>query len=254
MIPIEIRGVRIGAGRPKICVPITGKTYKEILDDAAIIVNRPCDMAEWRADWFEDVFNLEQTIEVLKELRQILDKKPLLFTFRTLQEGGEKAISVQEYVALLKAVSDSHLADLVDIELFPFEQELPSLISYVHKTSGKVILSSHDFQKTPTCGELLKCLEKMEELGADISKIAVMPQSRKDVLTLLSVTEERSRHALHPVITMSMSETGLISRLAGEVFGSAVTFGSVTNASAPGQIPVEQLSRVLDILHGGKEE
>ena len=94
----------------------------------------------------------------------------------------------------------------------------------------------------------------MEELGADISKIAVMPQSRKDVLTLLSVTEERSRHALRPVITMSMSETGLISRLAGEVFGSAVTFGSVTNASAPGQIPVEQLSRVLDILHGGKEE
>lgn len=117
--------------------------------------------------------------------------------------------------------------------MFPFEQELPSLISYVHKTSGKVILSSHDFQKTPTCGELLKRLEKMEELGADISKIAVMPQSRKDVLTLLSVTEERSRHALRPVITMSMSETGLISRLAGEVFGSAVTFGSVTNASAP---------------------
>lgn len=49
----------------------------------------------------------------------------------------------------------------------------------------------------------------MQELGADISKIAVMPQSTEDVLTLLSATEEMRRcYADRPVLTMSMAGTG----------------------------------------------
>lgn len=249
MNPIKIRGIRIGDGIPKICVPITGKNDAEILSEASLLLTQPCDMAEWRADWFDEVDDLEKTMTVLKKLRQILGEKPLLFTFRTLQEGGEKELPAPDYVRLIQTAASSRLADLVDIELFSLKEELPALISYVHEVSGKVILSSHDFQKTPSYEELLFRLAKMEELGADISKIAVMPQNKKDVLTLLSVTEERSLRAMRPVITMSMSEMGLISRLCGEVFGSAVTFGSVRKASAPGQIPADQLSLVLSILH-----
>ena len=66
----------------------------------------------------------------------------------------------------------------------------------------------------------------MQELGADIPKIAVMPQNKQDVLTLLAATEEMNRnHADRPIITMSMAGTGVVSRLCGEVFGSALTFG-----------------------------
>lgn len=87
-------------------------------------------------------------------------------------------------------------------------------------------------------------------MDADILKIAVMPQSTRDVLTLLSATDEMSRcYADRPIITMSMAAAGVISRLCGEVFGSAMTFGAVGKVSAPGQIPVDQLNNALTILH-----
>ena len=77
-----------------------------------------------------------------------------------------------------------------------------------------------------------------------------MPQSKKDVLTLLSATEEMaSEYADRPIITMSMAGTGLISRLCGEVFGSALTFGAVGKASAPGQMNAEDLNKILTLIH-----
>ena len=90
----------------------------------------------------------------------------------------------------------------------------------------------------------------MQELGADIPKIAVMPGSSADVLTLIAATQEMAaQYADRPIITMSMSGTGLISRLCGEVFGSACTFGAVGRTSAPGQIGVEELDTVLKLIH-----
>mgnify|MGYP000529625487 CR=1 FL=1 len=84
----------------------------------------------------------------------------------------------------------------------------------------------------------------MQELGADIPKIAVMPTCKQDVITLLSATLEMSeKYADRPIITMSMAGTGVISRLTGETFGSALTFGAASKASAPGQIGVNELSR-----------
>ena len=92
-------------------------------------------------------------------------------------------------------------------------------------------------------------LRRAEELGGDILKTAVMPQSSRDVLDLLSATEEVSRTSERPVVTMAMGELGIISRLSGELFGSAMTFGTVGYASAPGQIGIEPLREVLEILH-----
>ena len=119
-----------------------------------------------------------------------------------------------------------------------------------HSAGLKVIASNHDFNTTPPREEIVSRLVKMQEMGADIAKIAVMPQSRRDVITLLSATEEMtSEHARIPVITMSMGKTGVISRICGETFGSAVTFGSAGRSSAPGQLDAEELEKVLSILH-----
>ena len=93
----------------------------------------------------------------------------------------------------------------------------------------------------------------MDQMGADILKIAAMPQSRKDVLTLLSATEEMDRRTTKPLITMSMGPAGMISRLCGEVFGSALTFGAVGKVSAPGQIDAKDLAHVLNLIHQSLE-
>ena len=87
-------------------------------------------------------------------------------------------------------------------------------------------------------------------MGADIPKIAVIPQNKKDVLVLLSATEEMAtEYADRPIITMSMSGTGLISRLSGEVFGSSCTFGAVGKTSAPGQMNAADLDTILRSIH-----
>ncbi len=106
MNPVVVRNVKIGEGIPKICVPIVGITKEEIIQEAKSFETIPVDVAEWRADWFEDVFDMEKVREVLKELRAALKEIPLLFTFRTSREGGEKAIEPEAYAALNKAAAN----------------------------------------------------------------------------------------------------------------------------------------------------
>ncbi|WP_028828815.1 type I 3-dehydroquinate dehydratase [Proteocatella sphenisci] len=252
MNTVKIRNIELGSGIPKICVPIVAITKNEILEEAKNFGSIPVDIAEWRVDWYEDVFDIEILKQTLFELRAALGEIPLLFTFRTSKEGGEKSIDSKTYSELNIAAARTGHVDLIDVEAFTGDEIVKEIIEKVHEYGIKVVASNHDFFATPSKEEIISRLMKMQELGADIPKIAVMPQSKKDVLTLLSATEEMySHHADRPIITMSMAGTGLISRLAGETFGSALTFGAAKKASAPGQIGVNELHEVLKIIHSG---
>lgn len=250
MTPVKVRNISIGEGIPKICVPVVGITREDIITEAKSFSSIPVDLVEWRVDWFEQVFDLEKVLGLLKELREVLGELPLLMTFRTSKEGGEKSISASDYARLNIEAAKSGYVDLIDVEIFTGDEIVKEIIDAVHNYGVKVIASNHDFDKTPDKDDIVGRLRKMQELGADIPKIAVMPQSAKDVLTLLSATDEMvTKYADRPIITMSMAGTGLISRLCGEVFGSAITFGAAKKASAPGQMEVNDLSTVLQLLH-----
>ena len=244
MNPVKVRNVEIGTGIPKICVPIVGVTREEILKAAETIKTTAADVVEWRVDWYEDIFDFDKTEDTMKALRDVLGDTPILFTFRTSKEGGEKAIETDAYVELNRKAANTGLIDLVDIDA------VKAVVETAHECGVKVVASNHDFHKTPAKDEIVSRLRKMQDLGADIPKIAVMPENKKDVLTLLAATEEMAaEYADRPIITMSMSGTGVISRLCGEVFGSALTFGAVGKASAPGQMGAEDLQTVLGLLH-----
>lgn len=249
MDSVIVRNIKIGEDIPKICVPIVGKTREEIIKSATDIQNTPADMVEWRVDWYEDVLRAEKIVEVITELRKILCDIPLLFTLRTKQEGGEIEITYKEYEALLLNVADTNQVDLIDIEVYK-DSGVLELVSQLKQRNVLVVGSNHDFEKTPEKEEIVKRLCYMQQLGVDIPKIAVMPQSEKDVLVLLDATEEMKRkYADRPIVTMSMSGKGVLSRIAGEIFGSAITFGSVGKASAPGQLDARKLKKTLEIIH-----
>lgn len=250
MKPIMVRNVSIGKGMPKICVPIVGETREEILMAAKDILNVPADLVEWRADYFESVFEMQKVVALSEELREVLGDMPILFTFRTKKEGGEKELNPRVYAMLARMMIASGNIDLVDVEVFAEEKEALSIIEAAHKYGVKVVGSNHDFAKTPDKDEIIRRLCYMQSVGVDIPKIAVMPQNKTDVLTLLFATEEMvSKHADRPIVTMSMSGIGTVSRIAGEIFGSAITFGALEKASAPGQIRVEELKNILEIMH-----
>lgn len=92
-------------------------------------------------------------------------------------------------------------------------------------------------------------LLKQESLGADVLKLAVTPRDGTDVARLLMATTKVRQRSDRPLLTMAMGGMGTISRMAGETFGSNLTFGALGQASAPGQLDAHTLRAALDGLH-----
>ena len=247
-----MRSSYIGAGRPKIVVPVVSKTQEEIFADTLTSVNAGAELIEWRSDFFQDLSSNQSLLETLKGLREIIGDLPLIFTVRTKQEGGQVEITDTDYFNLLLFVSQKQLADLIDVELFRCKDRPGNLVKAIHNHNSLVLLSNHEFQLTPPKDELINRLREMHKLGGDILKIAVMPTNSKDVLTLLSATNEMAVETDKPLVTMSMGGLGVISRMVGEIFHSSLTFGTVGKSSAPGQIAIDQLKLCLDIIHNSQ--
>jgi 3-dehydroquinate dehydratase-1 len=246
----EARMLNSGA-TPKIITSIMAADEASLIKEAESYLGLDFDILEWRADYFTSAVPASLIIDIEKAaaaLRAIIDK-PLLFTFRTEAEGGAQSISAEDYITLNKAIVASGNVDMIDIELgcearmLDSSDTIKDFIAYAHDFWVMVVVSNHDFHKTPSKAEIIRRLEKMQALGADIPKIAVMPESADDVLTLLAATAEWYKVAIQPFITISMSQLGAISRLA--TFGSCATFGAATKSSAPGQLAVNELRAML---------
>ena len=251
---VQVRNVEIGAGVPKIAVSLMGTNDAELEAEISKLKNIEFDVAEWRIDFYKDVEKIESVKKTLLYIRKWLNNIPIIFTFRSKNEGGNKDISKEYYIKLLLEVIETKEADLIDVELFTGDDEVEKIINRAHENGVKVIISNHDFEKTPSKEEIIKRIEKMIDLGADIPKIALMPKCREDVLTLLSTTSYiDEKYSDIPIITMSMGSIGMVSRIAGELFGSSLTFGAAEKSSAPGQIQANELSTILQIIHKSRK-
>ena len=247
---VTVKNVTLGQGRPKVFVPITGATTARLLARIDALVGRPVDVVEWRADHFvriADVSEVVRTAGILAErLASRLDGPPLLFTCRTYGEGGLAVLSSRTYTRVNIAVAESGTVDLLDVEYGRERGMVERIIAAAHERGVPVITSSHDFHRTPPADEIITRLLEMQRIGADVCKVAVMPHSAGDVLTLLEATATvHEKYADRPLITMAMGGLGIVTRLAGQVFGSAATFGMVGTPSAPGQIDADELDRIL---------
>lgn len=246
---IKVKDLIIGQGIPKIAVSIRERRKKEIIKAAEEVDIKIVDIVEWRADYFEDVFQTHKVLEVLKVLRKIFTNTPLIFTFRTIEEGGEKEIDMTYYTRLNKLVAASNYVDIIDIQTLLNKDLVEENIENIHRENVFVIGSNHDFLGTPTKGKMVKTLKLSEALGADILKLATMPNTVEDVLDLLSLTNAIKKDIKAPLITISMGKLGIISRISGETFGSSISFGAMNKLSAPGQIPVGDLYNILHSIH-----
>lgn len=252
--PILIKNLSLGDGIPKICVPLTGSGKRELCQEAQKIKAAGADLAEWRADYFEALSDGEEVNAVLKEISGILADIPLLFTVRTKAEGGKAEFTDEEYAHLNMAAAESGYVDLVDVEVFSHVHP-EELIRRLQEAHVRVIASSHDFQGTGSREFLQMRFRDLDAAGADILKMAVMPEEFDDVAAIMQVTSEMVRkHTEKPVISMAMGSLGSISRIAGENFGSSVTFATVGAASAPGQFPIKELRAMMDALHRKNED
>ena len=248
---VKVRSLRLGQGRPKICVPIVAATAEGRGRAGRGLRDLPAGRGEWRAEGDEGLAEQDKGLATLEKIRQALGEKiPLIFTIRTKKEGGQADISTERYIALNQAVAAATGADILDAEFSAGKETVGQIVEAAHQNEKKAIVSSHDFFRTPEVEEMIERMQKMQEWDADITKVAVMPKSRRDVLKLLTATlMMQEQYGDRPAITMAMAGQGVISRLSGEIFGSCVTFGCAGQASAPGQLQVEELDKILETIH-----
>lgn len=247
--PINLKGKTLGGETPLVCVPIVASTEQELENQAKKISDFTPDIIEWRVDYFNEVCDLRKLKAALKVLRNIIGEIPLIFTFRSSLEGGNIEVEDDIRYEIIEKVISTEEVDVVDIELNSGKNNIKRIKAATVKHNIPLILSYHNFEETPSVEYMLDRMKNQVMNGADIVKIAVMANNEEDVLDLLAVTLKARREMPDtPLITMSMGRLGIITRIAGGIFGSDLTFGAYGKTSAPGQIPLEELKEVVKTL------
>ncbi len=229
----------LGMPPPLACVPIVAVDADELLRQAAVIrTHEPApDVVEWRADHLRGLA-LDALPELLGRLRATLSALPLLFTLRSPAEGGGGALSDEQRLAGITAAIQSGQVALVDVELAMPAAARGAIIAQAHQAGVGVIVSAHDFAATPADHDLDAIFAALSAAGGDAAKLAVTAQTPDDALRLLRATARAAAPAPVPLISMAMGSAGTITRLAGPLFGSVLTFATIGAASAPGQLPL----------------
>ena len=266
-------------GLPAVAVSLTGPTAARARIQARRAIEAGADVLELRVDLLEETGALTaapmdtaaaRVLECLRGVGEVANGAdadagaPLLLTCRTAAEGGRAQLDDAAYGALLRSVLDG-LADwaperrpaAIDVEVQ--RGCLQRVCEHAHTLGVDVVASFHDFEATPPDEVLEGVLARMADEGADLAKIAVWPTSADDVARLLGVcaratmgTGEGAGPGV-PVAAMSMGALGAVSRVA-PAFGTALTFAAVPDeqgearASAPGQMPIQDVHRCLELL------
>lgn len=186
----------------------------------------------------------------LKKIHERLEKYPIIFTFRTKSEGGEREATISEYENMLMKAIDSGYIDLVDVEYFSGQDVVERITAEAHNKGVYVISSNHDFKTTIPMEQIVGRYKDMIAAGADIAKIAMMPENGSQVVDMMQAAKELQEAGNEtPLIVISMGELGVETRTTGEMYGNSVSFATAGIPSAPGQIDVEALRSQLEMIH-----
>lgn len=142
---LEIKGVRIGEGRPKIIASTTAKTPEAFIALVKDYNNRPeLDMIELRPDYIGEISGKEFA-KLTKEVYEIAKNKPILMTFRDKTEGGGRHVSDEFYRDFYFDVLDNGKIDLIDIEMFRNADICKQIVAKAKQKGVKVVMSDHEF-------------------------------------------------------------------------------------------------------------
>ncbi|KAJ6722068.1 SHIKIMATE DEHYDROGENASE [Salix viminalis] len=215
-----------------ICTPIMADSADRMVILMAEAKSMGADLVEIRLDSLKD-FNPNSDIKTL-----ILHSPlPTLFTYRPMWEGGQYKGDEKPRLDALRLAMELG-ADYIDIEL-KVALEFNELLRGNKPGKCKLIVSSHNYENTPSVEELGNLVARIQAAGADIVKIATTALDISDVARIFQITV----HSQVPIIGLVMGERGLISRILCAKFGGYLTFGTLESGvvSAPGQPTIKDL-------------
>ena len=240
---IDIKGVKLGDGIVKICYPVTSATAEAILDEMNYVKDQPCDIVEWRVDFFEDAHDEEAVFALLPKIREIIgDSRVLMFVVRTADEGGNKTFERAYYFQLINRAIDSGLIDIIDIEYYSGRQNYKKEIEHAKEKGVVSIGSQHIYGGTPNAVEMVDIIDMIHG-RADIAKLAVLSQNRKDTERVLEAGRMLLdyENTTSPFILIAMGEAGTETRRTDKFFGSCLSYCQGRDSMSPGQLPLDDL-------------
>ncbi|MBQ6495701.1 MAG: type I 3-dehydroquinate dehydratase [Firmicutes bacterium] len=262
MKKLVVGNLELDMGRPKVAVPLTGKTHEEIIEQCKKLLDLPCDIIEWRVDFFLDnIEDLErklaidevhaEVIRILDDIDYITGSMPVIFTVRSKSQGGRCTLNKEQVYDLNSLAAQSQLVKFVDVELFDDHNKvvrdvIVGHVDDIHSFGCKVIMSFHDFKSMPKSEEILNIVDVMRSFGADIAKVVAFAHNKKDAVNMIKCSNTLTQGDKDPVILIGMGKNGLLTRIIGGQYGSAITFASLEETTAHGQMDVKTVHRLLD--------
>ena len=243
----------------KICIAIPIKSEDLNINKHTIetALKKSPDLIEFRFDYINEAEFI--TNSLLKELLNTIHPKiPIIFTFRRKQEGGQYDLSINERLEVLKHLIEVK-PDYLDIEINSESEVLKSLIELAYDNKVKLIFSYHDFEKSITSEEIAEILNRFDEklrhdlfidlhkINGSIFKIILTAQVFDDNVQVLNICKKLSRQD-KKFVCFAMGEVGILSRILCVKFGSLWTYGSLEEKTAPGQIKLEKIREIHQLL------
>lgn len=228
--------------QPWVCVPLVARSVPEFLSQASRLAAKNPDIIEVRLDYLPEIASLDVKT-LLQEVAAACPHLPLLATFRSFEQGGSQPLEENSRFEIARQALASGVISLLDIE-FTLSPDFQSNLLELARAQGVLsVISQHDFKTTPPLAEISNLLEKMAATGADVVKLAVMPQTPADCLNLLTASLQAQQTFLQDrlLITMAMGALGSFTRLAAPFYGSCLSFAVGEQSSAPGQIEIDTL-------------
>ncbi|KAJ7955028.1 Bifunctional 3-dehydroquinate dehydratase/shikimate dehydrogenase, chloroplastic [Quillaja saponaria] len=227
-----------------ICVPIMGESIAKMVIDMNKAKANDADLVEIRLDSLKN-------FKPYEDLKVLIQECPLptLITYRPKWEGGQYDGDENKRLDVLRLAMELG-ADYIDVELQVAHQFIDS-ISGKNPENTKVIVSSHNYQYTPSVEDLGNLVARIQATGADVVKIATTALEITDVARIFQITV----HSQVPVIGLVMGDRGLISRVLCPKFGGYLTFGTLEPGviSAPGQPTLKDLLSLYNFRHIGPD-
>ncbi len=216
----------------KTCVSVAEKTPQKINQILKLALKKS-DYVEVRLDFLK-IEEIPIALEIIKK-----DLNRIVCTLRPKTEGGKFPGSEKERIAILKLIAE-YSPFLLDIEFNTLEKN-PSLRKYLKSTKTKLLVSWHDFKKTPKSSELKKKLNQMSKTSSNL-KIVSTAKSTDDSTRMLELYSKKGKNNL---ISFAMGDFGRISRILCLYLGSPYTYVSLGRAVAPGQFSIDEINKII---------
>ena len=241
---ISVSGIQIGAGKPKVCIPVSGKTVEEVQAAFKHALEQGADILEFRLDSILE----EPDFNKASEYMRIFENRngvPLLMTYRSQAEGGKGRGHWEKQRDMLLALMAERESDLIDLEISHPAYDV--LLACAAEYKIPVVASMHFFDRTPERSEIFSKLDRAG--SAAILKFACMPQKEEDVLRVMELALEAEKKYCRPVIAIAMGRMGVLSRIGAELCHCCMTFGNAGEQSAPGQPSAVWLKETINKIH-----